>query len=58
MTLLDPRVWLAAIALVALAYFGGRWQQSAHDKAKYEAKITASALDAARVQFKAVDDAR
>lgn len=58
MSLLDPRVWLAAILLAALAYGGGRWQQSGHDKAKYAAEKTASALDAARKQIDAVDRAR
>lgn len=58
MSLLDPRVWLATILALALAYAGGRWQQNAHDKATYEAKVAAAALDAARIQLKAVDDAR
>jgi len=30
MSILDPRVWLAAILGLALAYGGGRWQQSRH----------------------------
>lgn len=58
MNLLDPRLWVAAIVACGLAYGGGRWQQSSHDKAIYQAKTTAAALDAARVQIKAVDDAR
>lgn len=58
MTLLDPRVWLAVIIALALAYGGGRWQQSAHDKATYQAKTTAAALSAAVDQVKAVDRAR
>lgn len=58
MSLLDPRLWLATILALALAYGGGRWQQSAHDRAAYQAKVTAAALDAARKQIKAVDDAR
>jgi hypothetical protein len=58
MSILDPRAWLAAILGLALAYCGGRWEQSAHDKAVYQAKATAAALDAARAQIKAVDTAR
>ncbi|AVA33031.1 DUF2514 family protein [Cupriavidus metallidurans] len=58
MNLLDPRLWVAAIIACGLAYGGGRWQQSSHDKAVYQAKATAAALDASRVQIKAVDDAR
>ena len=58
MNLLDPRLWVATIIALGLAYGGGRWQQSVHDKATYQAKATAAALDAARIQIKAVDDAR
>lgn len=58
MSLLDPRVWLATVLALALVYGGGRWQQSARDRATYQAKATAAALDAARVQIKAVDDSR
>ncbi len=58
MTLLDPRLWLAAIVALALAYGAGRWQQHSHDAAAYAAEKTAAALSAAREQIKAVDDAR
>jgi len=58
MNILDSRVWLAAILALALAYVGGRWQQSRSDAARYQAERTATALDAARVQIKAVDAAR
>lgn len=58
MTLIDPRLWLAAIVALILAYGGGRWQQHGHDVAVYAAEKTAAALAAAREQVKAVDDAR
>ncbi|WP_082080252.1 DUF2514 family protein, partial [Cupriavidus basilensis] len=58
MSILDPRVWIACALAVLVAYGGGRWQQSRADAATYQAKTTAAALDAARVQVKAVDDAR
>lgn len=58
MSLLDPRLWLAVFLGLALAYGGGRWQQSRSDAAIYQAERTATALDAARVQIKAVDAAR
>ncbi|WP_227459329.1 DUF2514 family protein [Cupriavidus pauculus] len=58
MSLLDPRVWLAVILGLALAYGGGRWQQSTHDKAAYAAERTKAALSAAVDQVKAVDRAR
>lgn len=58
MSILDPRVWIACALALLVAYGGGRWQQSRADAAAYQAKTTAAALDAARVQIKAVDDAR
>ncbi|WP_059413456.1 DUF2514 family protein [Cupriavidus basilensis] len=58
MSILDPRVWIACALALLMAYGGGRWQQSHVDAATYQAKMTAAALDAARVQVKAVDDAR
>lgn len=58
MSLLDPRVWLAAVLALGLAYFSGRWQQSGHDKASYAAERTNAALSAAVDQVKAVDRAR
>jgi len=58
MSILDPRVWIACALALLVAYGGGRWQQSRTDAATYQAKTTAAALDAARVQVKAVDDAR
>jgi len=58
MSILDPRVWIACALALLMAYGGGRWQQSRADAAAYQAKTTAAALDAARVQVKAVDDAR
>lgn len=58
MSLLDPRVWLAVILGLALAYGGGRWQQSNHDDAAYAAERTTAALSAAADQVKAIDRAR
>lgn len=58
MSLLNPRVWLAVIFGMALAYGGGRWQQSNHDDAAYAAERTTAALSAAADQVKAVDRAR
>ncbi|WP_061958211.1 DUF2514 family protein [Cupriavidus pauculus] len=58
MSLLDPRLWLAVILGLALAYCGGRWQQSRSDAARYQTERTATALDAARAQIKAVDAVR
>ena len=54
MSLLDPRVWLAVILGLALAYGGGRWQQAGHDKAAYASERTKAALSAAVDQVKAV----
>ncbi|WP_296228604.1 DUF2514 family protein [Ralstonia sp. UBA689] len=58
MTLLDPRVWLAVLLALGLSYGAGRFQQHRVDARAYQAERTAAALDAARVQIKAVDDAR
>ena len=58
MSLLDPRFWLAVAIGLALAYGGGRWQQSTRDKAAYAAERTKAALSAAVDQVKAVDLAR
>jgi hypothetical protein len=58
MSILDPRVWLAVILGLALAYGGGRVQQRSADSKTYQAERTATALDAALAQIKAVDNAR
>jgi len=58
MNLLVPRVLLLVLLAMALAYGGGRWQQSRADAERYDAQATRLALDQARVQLKAVDDAR
>lgn len=58
MSLLDPRVWLAVMLGLAVAYGGGRWQQSIHDKVAYAAERNRAALSAAVDQVKAVDHAR
>lgn len=58
MTLLDPRGWLAAVLALAMAYGAGRWQQSAHDKARFAAERTAAALVAAQARNQAVDAVR
>lgn len=58
MSLLDPRVWLAVIVGLALSYGAGRWQQMGHDKTKYAAERTATALVAATKQIEAVNAAR
>lgn len=55
---LDPRLWLAAGIALALAYGGGRWQQSRADAARYDAERTKAALSASTDQVKAVDRAR
>ena len=48
-TLLDPRLWLALIIAMALAYGGGRWQQRGVDQSRYQAKELA-AVQAARTE--------
>lgn len=58
MSILDPRLWVAAILGLALAYGVGRWQQAGHDKAVYAAERTKAALSAAVDQIKATDRAR
>lgn len=58
LTLLDPRLWLAGIVGLAIAYGGGRYQQYSHDKAVYAAKATAALLSATQAQEKAVEAAR
>jgi len=56
--ILDPRLWLAAIVGMALAFGGGRLVQSRADAKKYDAGRTKAALSAAVDQVKAVDRAR
>ncbi|MGC5885747.1 DUF2514 family protein [Ralstonia pseudosolanacearum] len=58
MTFLDPRVYLALVAALGLGYGTGRIQQSRDDAKAYRAVQTKAALDAARAQIKAVDEAR
>lgn len=55
---LDPRLWLAVGIALAVAYGGGRWQQSRDDAARYAAERTKAALSAAVDRVKAVDRAR
>ncbi len=58
MTFLDPRVWLAVVLALALSYGAGRIQQRGIDARAFAAERTKAALDAARVQIKATDEAR
>ncbi|MGN5354318.1 DUF2514 family protein [Ralstonia sp. L16] len=58
MTILDPRVLLAILLLVIASYGAGRLQQHRSDTKTYQAERTAAALDSARDQIKAVDEAR
>lgn len=58
MSLLDPRVWLGIIVALFAAYIGGRWEQSGVDKRKYQAQITATQLEGARAQNKAIEEVR
>jgi hypothetical protein len=58
MTILDPRLWVVVLVALSLSYGAGRIQQRASDARAFQAERTATALDAARVQIKAVDDAR
>lgn len=49
MSLLDPRIWLVVLALMAGSYLGGRWQQwRADDQAAQAARLQAT--EAAREQ--------
>lgn len=58
MTFLDPRLYLALVAVLGLGYGAGRIQQGRDDAKAYRAEQTKAALDAARSQIKAVDEAR
>jgi len=58
MTFLDPRVWLAVLLALGLSYGAGRMQQHSVDVRAFAAERTRAALDAARVQVKAADEAR
>lgn len=58
MSILDPRLWLAALVGLALAFGGGRLVQSRADAKKYDAERTKAALSASVDQVKAVDRAR
>ncbi|WP_051975366.1 DUF2514 family protein [Cupriavidus necator] len=58
MSILDSRLWLAAIMALALAFGGGRLVQSRADAKHYEAARTKAALSAALDQIKAADLAR
>lgn len=58
MTLLDPRLLLVAVAALALSYGAGRVQQHGADNKIFQAERNKAALDAARAQIKATDEAR
>lgn len=49
--LLDPRLWLAIIAAMAIAYGAGRWQQRGVDQARYQ-KAELAAVQSARAEEK------
>lgn len=49
MTILDPRLWLAVVAAMAISYGSGRWQQHGVDQARYQARELA-AVKAARTE--------
>lgn len=58
MTLLDPRLLLVAMAALVLSYGAGRAQQHGADTKAFQAERNKAALDAARAQIKATDEAR
>lgn len=58
MSILDPRVWLAAILALVLAYGGGRLQQRFVDDRRYEAEKTAALAKAQAQRIRDVDAAR
>lgn len=58
MSILDPRVWLAAILALILAYGGGRLQQRFADDRRYEGEKTAALAKAQSQRIKDVDAAR
>ena len=58
MTILDPRVWLALLVALGLAYGGGRLQQHRADGKSFTAERAAAALRASEERNKAVDEAR
>lgn len=58
MTLLDPRLLLVAVAALVLSYGAGRVQQHGADTKVFQAERNRAALDAARAQIKATDEAR
>ena len=58
MTLLDPRLLLVAVAALVLSYGAGRVQQHGADTKAFQAERNRAALDAARAQIKATDEAR
>lgn len=58
MSILDPRVWLAAILALILAYGGGRLQQRFADDRRYEAEKTAALAKAQAQRIRDVDAAR
>ncbi|MFT0733830.1 DUF2514 family protein [Ralstonia wenshanensis] len=57
MTIFDPRVLLAVVLALGLSYGTGRLQQHRADTKAFQAESTKAALDAARVQIRAVDEA-
>ncbi len=58
MSIFDPRVWLAFLAALVLAYGAGRMQQHHSDTKAFQAERTAAALQASQERNKAVDEAR
>lgn len=58
MALLDPRVILAILLALLIAYGGGRWQQSHADAKVYDAERTKTALVASQAQEQAVANAK
>ena len=56
LTLLDPRLWLAALALVASSYGLGRWHQSSADTKAQTALILKATQDARKQEQKWHDD--
>lgn len=58
LSLLDPRVWLAAILALFLTYGGGRLQQRATDNRRYQAEQTAALAKAQATRIAELDAVR
>ncbi len=58
MTILDPRVLLVAVVALGASYGAGRLQQHRADTKAFQAERNKAALDAARAQIRATDEAR